>query len=312
MLYSNILQAIGNTPLIQLKSFGKKNMATLYAKAEFLNVGGSIKTRTAYQMILDAKRRGIINNKSVIVEVSSGNQGVGLALVGAVLRLKVIIVMPSSVSEERRKLIMQYGASVVIIEDNGNIGDCIKRCEEYALGLKRENPNVFIPNQFANIINPLTHEEQTAKEIIEDLKGNIDGLCLGIGSGGSITGIGRAIKRVNPKAQIWAVEPKNATVICNNGKNKIGTHIQMGIGDGIIPPVLDKSLISHVVTVSDKQALKMAKELCLKEGILCGISSGSNLVGAIALAKRLGKDKNVVTVLPDTGERYFSTPLFER
>ena len=309
MLYSNILQAMGNTPLIELKSLKKKGMASIYAKAEFLNVGGSVKTRTAYQMIKDAMARGLVNKKSVIVEVSSGNQGIGLALVGAVLGLKVIIIMPDSVSEERVKLIKLYGASVVKIKDYGNIGDAIKRCEQYANELKSQNASVFITNQFANPVNAITHEEQTAREIIADLKGNIDGLCVGVGSGGTITGIGRAIKRLNPLSQIWAVEPRNAKILFEKGK--ITSHIQMGIGDGVIPPILDRGLISAVVTVSDDEAVRMAKTLALKEGLACGISSGSNLCGAVALAKKLGAGKRVATILPDGAERYFSTALFE-
>ena len=309
MLYLNILQAIGNTPLIELKSFKRKGMATIYAKAEFLNVGGSIKTRTAYQMILDAKRRGLINKKSVIVEVSSGNQGIGIALVGAVLGLKVVIVMPDSVSEERVKLIKHYGASVVKIKDYGDIGDAIKRCEQYANNLKNENSRVFMSNQFANPVNAITHEEITAREIIAELNGDVDGLCVGVGSGGTITGIGRAIKRLNPRSQVWAVEPKNAKILFEKGK--ITSHIQMGIGDGIIPTILDRSIISGVVTVSDEDAVKMARRLAVKEGLACGISSGSNLCGAVALARRLGAGKKVVTILPDGAERYFSTPLFE-
>ena len=260
-------------------------------------------------MINDALARGLIGKKSVIVEVSSGNQGVGLALVGAVMGLKVIIIMPDSVSDERAKLIKAYGAEVVAIKDYGDIGDCIKRCFDYANELKNNNANVFIPNQFSNPVNAITHEEQTAREIIADMDGDIDGICLGVGSGGSITGIGRAIKRLNPRAQIWAVEPENAKILFEKGK--ISSHIQMGIGDGIVPDILDKSLISGVVRVSDEQAVKMARRLAVKEGLACGISSGSNLCGAVALAKRLGEGKRVVTILPDGAERYFSTPLFE-
>ena len=309
MICNSILDALGHTPIIRLSRMCGEDSAEVLVKFEGLNVGGSIKTRTAYNMILDAEKKGLIHKDTIIVEPTSGNQGIGLALVGAVRRYKVKIIMPDSVSEERVKLIKLYGASVVKIKDYGNIGDAIKRCEQYANELKSQSASVFITNQFANPVNAITHEEQTAREIIADLNGNIDGLCVGVGSGGTITGIGRAIKRLNPLSQIWAVEPRNAKILFEKGK--ITSHIQMGIGDGVIPPILDRGLISAVVTVSDDEAVRMAKGLALKEGLACGISSGSNLCGAVALTKKLGAGKRVVTILPDGAERYFSTALFE-
>ena len=308
MVCENVLQAIGNTPLIKINGFTNENDATIYAKAEFLNVGGSIKTRTAYNMVECAIKRGELKSDCIIVEPSSGNQGIGLALVCAVLGLKLIVIMPDSVSVERRKIIMQYGAEVRLVKDDGNIGECIKKCIRMAKNMKKNNPNVFLPNQFFNKDNPNAHELGTAQEIFKDLNGNVHGLCLGVGSGGTISGVGRALKVKNPSVQIWAVEPENSAVL-SGGKS--GTHIQMGIGDGIIPKVLDRKIIDRIIKVSDEKALSCAKALAKTNGLLCGISSGSNICASIQLAKLLGKGKNVVTVLPDTGERYFSTALFE-
>ena len=307
MVYSNVLQAIGNTPLVEITKFKSPNSARIFAKLENLNVGGSIKTRTAYNMIKQAKEKGLLKEGEIIVEASSGNQGVGLALVGAVLGHKVVIVMPSSVSEERQKLIKQYGAKTVVVKDDGDIGKCIEKCVQIAKKIQKDRGG-YMPNQFENQTNAYTHEKFTAQEIISALGDKIHGFCAGVGSGGSLTGIGKALKEVNEQVQIWAVEPTNSAIL--SGK-KVGTHLQMGIGDGIIPPILNREIINEVFTVDDKTAIYYAKELALREGILCGISSGSNLACAIKLAKTLGEDKNVVTLFPDTGERYFSTPLFD-
>lgn len=308
MVFSNILEAMGNTPMIRLSRMGDEDSADILVKFEGLNVGGSIKTRTAYNMILEAERQGLINRDTVIVEPTSGNQGIGLALVGAVKGYKTVIIMPDSVSEERRKLVNHYGAEVILVHDAGNIGECIERCVQTALKMRDENPHVFVPQQFENPANPAIQREQTAKEILDAVGGPIDGFCSGIGTGGTITGIGEALKAVNPTMTIWAVEPENAAMLSGGS---IGTHIQMGIGDGVIPKILNQSIYEHICIIKDDEALNTAKELALKEGIMCGISSGTNVAAAIKLAKRLGKGKTVVTVLPDTAERYFSTPLFE-
>ena len=308
MIYKNILQTVGNTPIVEIKSFTNNCDSKIFAKVEWCNVGGSVKTRTAYNMILKAKEAGLINKNTVIVEPSSGNQGVGLALVGAVLGLKVIIIMPSSVSTERKKLITHYGARVITIKDDGDIGKCIKECINKAHEIKRANPNVYIPNQFENYYNVEAHYQSTASEIIKELGKNIDAVCLGVGSGGSITGIGRRLKEANPDVQIWAVEPEKGAIL--SGK-KVESHIQMGIGDGIIPSILDREIITDIYTVADKTAIKYAKELAKREGLACGISSGSNIACAVMLAKRLGKGKRIVTLLPDGAEKYFSTPLFD-
>ncbi len=307
MLYNNILEAIGHTPLIRLNNMTGPCDAQIFVKYEGMNIGGSIKTRTAYNMLIEAEKKGLINKDTIIVEPTSGNQGIGIALVGAVKGYKVKIIMPDSVSEERHKLVTQYGAEVILIHDAGDIGKCIEECMNTALKMAEENPCVFIPQQFTNPDNPMVHRKNTAIEIIEDFKGSIDGFCSGVGTGGTISGIGEVLKDKFPSIKIWAVEPFNAAILSGGS---IGTHLQMGIGDGLIPDNLNTDIYDEVCIITDEEALGTAKELASKEGIICGISSGSNVAAAIKLAKKLGKGKNVVTILPDTGERYFSTPLF--
>ena len=308
MICNSILDALGNTPIIRLNNMTGPDDAEILVKFEGLNVGGSIKTRTALNMIEDAEKRGLINKDTIIVEPTSGNQGIGLALVGAVKGLKVKIIMPDSVSEERRKLVEHYGAEVILIHDNGNIGLCIEECLTTALKMRDENPNVFVPQQFENPANPQIQRIGTGAEILAQVDGNIDGFCSGIGTGGTITGIGETLKAKNPQMTIWAVEPENAAILSGGS---IGTHVQMGIGDGIIPEILNQQIYDDVCIIKDEEALQVAKDLSSKEGIMCGISSGTNVAAALKLAKKLGKGKRVVTVLPDTAERYFSTPLFE-
>lgn len=300
---------MGHTPLIRLQHLGDPDGAEILVKFEGLNVGGSIKTRTAFNMIRDAEERGLISSDTVIVEPTSGNQGIGLALVGAVRGYRVKIIMPDSVSAERRLLVEHYGAEVVLVHDAGNIGLCIEECLNMALRMKKEDPeHVFVPQQFENPANPAVQRSGTAAEILEDADRPIHGFCSGIGTGGTITGIGEALREVNPDMTIWAVEPENAAILSGGS---IGTHVQMGIGDGVIPAILNQKIYDDICIVSDEDAIRVSKELALKEGILCGISSGTNVAAAIRLAKKLGKGKTVVTVLPDTAERYFSTPLFE-
>ncbi len=308
MIFNNILEAMGNTPVIRLSHLAPEDGAEILVKFEGLNVGGSIKTRTAYNMILEAEKAGKINKDTIIVEPTSGNQGIGLALVGAVRGYKTKIIMPDSVSEERRKLVQHYGAEVILIHDAGNIGDCIEECLNTALRMRDENPNVFVPQQFENPANPAIQREGTAKEILTQVGKPIHGFCSGIGTGGTITGIGETLKAANPDMEIWAVEPEHAAILSGGS---IGTHLQMGIGDGIIPEILNKNIYNDICIVKDEEAIKTAKDLASKEGIMCGISSGTNVAAAIKLAKKLGRGKTVVTVLPDTAERYFSTPLFE-
>jgi cysteine synthase A len=259
-------------------------------------------------MIREAEKQGIINKDTVIVEPTSGNQGIGLALVGAVRGYKTKIIMPDSVSEERRKLVRHYGAEVILVHDAGNIGLCIEECVQLALKIKAEDPKVFVPQQFENPANPEVQRNVTAMEILSQVDGPIHGFCSGIGTGGTITGIGEALKAQNPDMEIWAVEPEDAAILSGGS---IGTHIQMGIGDGVIPVILNQSIFNDICIIKDEEALQASKDLARLEGIMCGISSGTNVAAAIKLAKKLGRGKTVVTVLPDTAERYFSTPLFE-
>ena len=308
MICNNILDAIGNTPMISLTRMCDEDSARILVKFEGLNVGGSIKTRTAYNMILEAEKQGKINKDTVIVEPTSGNQGIGLALVGAVRGYQTKIIMPDSVSEERRKLVEHYGAEVILIHDAGNIGECIDECLRTALKMQSENPNVFVPQQFENPANLSAQRNFTGVEILNQVDGPIHGFCSGIGTGGTITGIGEVLKEKNPDITIWAVEPEHAAILSGGS---IGTHLQMGIGDGLIPDNLNQNIYSDIYIVTDEEALQTAKDLARLEGIMCGISSGTNVAAALKLAKKLGKGKTVVTVLPDTAERYFSTPLFE-
>lgn len=307
MIYNNILEAVGHTPMVRLNRMVDDDSAEVLVKFEAVNVGGSIKTRTALNMIEKAEKKGIINKDTIIVEPTSGNQGIGLALVGAVKGYRTIIIMPDAVSEERRKLVRHYGADVKLIHDAGDIGACIDECLKTAIRMKEKDSRVFVPQQFANEDNTNAHKNHTALEIMEQVAGPIDGFCSGIGTGGTITGIGRVLKAQNPDIEIWAVEPENAAILAGG---TIGTHIQMGIGDGIIPEILDQSIYDDIYVISDEEALSTSKRLAKEEGLMCGISSGTNVAAALKLAKKLGKGKTVVTVLPDTAERYFSTELF--
>ena len=308
MVYQNILEAMGNTPLIRLNHMTEPDSAQILVKFEGLNVGGSIKTRTAYNMIREAQAQGRIKDDTIIVEPTSGNQGIGLALVGAVYGYETKIIMPDSVSEERRKLVEHYGAEVILIHDAGNIGACIEGCLQTALRMAEEDPRVFVPQQFENPANPAVHKIQTGLEILEQVDAPIHGFCSGIGTGGTITGVGETLKAKNPDMRIWAVEPEHAAILSGGS---IGTHLQMGIGDGLIPEILNQQIYDEVCIITDDEALNTSKQLASREGIMCGISSGTNVAAAIKLAKQLGKGKTVVTILPDTAERYFSTPLFE-
>ena len=308
VIYNNILEAMGNTPLIRLSRMADEESAQILVKFEGLNVGGSIKTRTAYNMIREAEEKGLIKEDTIIVEPTSGNQGIGLVLVGAVQGYQTKIIMPDSVSEERRKLVKHYGAEVILIHDAGNIGACIEECLNTALRMAAEDPRVFVPQQFENPANPAVHRSRTAVEILEQADCPIDGFCSGIGTGGTITGIGEVLKEKNPDMEIWAVEPEHAAILSGGS---IGTHLQMGIGDGVIPAILNMDIYDDICIVTDEEAIRTSQELASREGIMCGISSGTNVAAALKLARKLGRGKTVVTVLPDTAERYFSTPLFD-
>ncbi len=308
MICNNILDAVGNTPLIRLNRIVPEGCAEVLVKFEGLNVGGSIKTRTALNMIIKAEDEGILKPDSIIVEPTSGNQGIGLALIGAVRGYRTIIIMPDSVSIERKKLVEHYGAEVILTHDDGDIGLAIRECIDIAQDMQKKDPKVFIPQQFENPANVQAQYENTAREILEACGKKVDGFVSGIGTGGTITGIGKALREANPEVVIWAAEPEHAAILSGGS---IGTHIQMGIGDGLIPPILDTGIYNDIAIITDEEALTMSKELASKEGIMCGISSGTNVAGAVKLAAKLGEGKTVVTVLPDTAERYFSTPLFE-
>ncbi|MGN1376998.1 MAG: cysteine synthase A [Dorea sp.] len=307
MIYNNILEAVGNTPMVRLNHMTGEESAEILVKFEAVNVGGSIKTRTALQMIEAAEKEGKINRDTIIVEPTSGNQGIGLALIGAVKGYKTVIIMPDSVSEERRKLVQNYGAEVIVIHDRGNIGDCIEECMQTALRMQKEDPHVFVPQQFENVANVEAHRLQTGREILEQVNGPIDGFCSGIGTGGTITGIGEALREKNPDIEIWAAEPEHAAILSGH---PVGSHLQMGIGDGVIPKILNQNIYDDICIVTDEEALEVSRKLAKYEGLMCGISSGTNVAAAIRLAKKLGRGKRVVTILPDTAERYFSTPLF--
>ena len=308
MIYGNVLEAVGHTPMIRLNKMAENGAAEILVKYEGLNVGGSIKTRTALNMKEDGERRGLIGPDTVIVEPTSGNQGIGLALIGAVRGYRVKIIMPDSVSVERRKLITHYGAEVILVHDAGNIGDAIEECRLTALKMAEEDPNVFIPGQFENPANPMVHKHHTALEILEQVAGPIHGFCSGVGTGGTISGIGESLKALNPDITVWAVEPEHAAILAGGN---IGTHLQMGIGDGLIPDNLNRSIYSDICIISDEEAIETARDLARLEGLMCGISSGTNVAAARRMARILGEGKTVVTVLPDTAERYFSTPLFD-
>ena len=307
MVYDSILDAVGNTPLVRLNRMPGPGSAEILVKVEALNVGGSIKTRTALNMIEQAEKAGLIDENSIIVEPTSGNQGIGLALVGAVKGYRTVIVMPDSVSEERRKLVRQYGAEVRLVHDDGDIGKCIEECLNTAMRMRAEDPRVFVPQQFENPDNTMAHKKHTALELMAQAAKPIHGFCSGIGTGGTITGIGEVLKAQYPDIEIWAVEPENAAILAGG---TVGTHIQMGIGDGIIPDILNRQIYDFIYVVTDEEALETSRRLAREEGLMVGISSGTNVAAALKLAKKLGPGKTVVTILPDTAERYYSTELF--
>ena len=307
MVFNTILDAVGNTPMVRLNRMPEEGSAEILVKVEALNVGGSIKTRTALNMIEQAEKEGLLSPDTIIVEPTSGNQGIGLALVGAVRGYRTIIIMPDSVSEERRKLVRHYGAEVKLIHDAGDIGKCMEECLQAALNMQKKNPKVFVPQQFENPNNTLAHKKHTALEIMAQVAKPIHGFCSGIGTGGTLTGSGEVLKAQDPDIEIWAVEPENAAILAGG---TIGTHLQMGIGDGIIPDILNREIYDDIYVVTDQEAIETARRLAREEGLACGISGGTNVAAAVRLAKKLGPGKTVVTVLPDTAERYYSTQLF--
>jgi len=306
--YNSILEAIGNTPIVKLNYFSKENSANIYGKVEALNPGGSVKSRTAYWMIKQALNRGLINKGTTLVEATSGNQGIGISMVGAVLGLSVIIVMPENMSKERQKMMKAYGAKVVLTPAGRDIGEAIANSINKAKNLVESNNRMFFLNQFGNPDNPEVHKKFTALEILEQLDCKIDAFVSGIGTGGSITGIGETLKSKFPNCLVVAAEPENGSILLNKGK-KLKHHIQQGIGDGIIPDILNIKIIDKIILVSDEEALITSRLLAQKEGLFVGVSSGTNVFVANKIAKELGQGKNIVTLLPDNGERYLSTEL---
>lgn len=301
----SILEAIGNTPLVKLNRIPDVGMAEVLAKLESLNPGGSIKDRIAFAMIEDAERKGILTADSVVIEPTSGNTGIGLAMVCAVKGYRCIITMPETMSLERIYILKSYDAEVVLTPGSEGMKGAIKKAEE----LHKKIPHSFVPHQFKHPANPKVHRETTAKEILAQTEGKLDAFVAGVGTGGTITGVGEVLKKHDSKIKIIAVEPEASAVL--SGKEPKSHKIQ-GIGAGFIPDILNRDVIDEIITVSDQDAYDMAKLLTKKEGIFTGPSSGAALVAALKVAKDLGKGKRVITVFPDTGERYFSmTQYFE-
>ena len=296
---THILNTIGKTPMIRLSDLGAGNV---YAKAEFLNPGGSIKDRIAKHIIERAEESGVLKKGAAIVEPTSGNTGIGFALAGVRRGYKVIIVMPEDMSEERKKIIRALGAELVLTPKEKSISGAVEK----AMEIKASRPDVYLPQQFENPWNPEAHYLNTAPEIWNQMEGEVDAFVAGVGSGGTLGGVGKYLKEKNPDIKIVAVEPSNSAALLGH---EPGLHQIQGIGDGFIPPVLDTSLIDDVITVTDEDAVYMARELAQKEGVLVGTSSGANVWSAITLSKKMGQGKNIVTILPDRVERYFSTSL---
>ena len=306
-IYTSIDQLVGRTPIVELthieKSFGLK--AKLLAKVEYFNPAGSVKDRIAKAMIDDAEASGKLKEGSVIIEPTSGNTGIGLCSVAAARGYRIIIVMPETMSIERRKLMLGYGAELVLTEGAKGMKGAIAKANELA----EQIPNSFIPGQFVNPANPKAHYETTAPEIYDDLDGKVDAFVAGVGTGGTITGVGRYLKEKNPSVKIVAVEPLTSAVLSTG---VAGAHKIQGIGAGFVPDVLDTSVYDEIIAVANEDAFETGKLVGKKEGFLVGISSGAALYAAIEIAKRAEfAGKNIVVLLPDTGDRYLSTPLFE-
>lgn len=301
MLYNNIIDAIGNTPLVKLNHVPKE-YADIYVKLEFNNPGGSVKDRPVRHIIKNLLRRGVLKPGGTIVEYTSGNTGIALAMVGAALDLNVIIVMPETMSKERKLLMKAYGAELVLTPGADGVSGAQAKAEEIA---KEKDAPIF--GQFSNEANVRAHEETTAMEILADLP-DVDGFVAGVGTGGTVTGVGHVLKATDENITVWAVEPKDSPLLSGG---EAGPHKIQGLGANFIPEILDRDVYDHVFQVSNEEAMSKARELAKTEGILGGISSGANLTAAFELAKELGKGQKVVTVLPSNGERYLSTPLYE-
>lgn len=306
-IYKSVDELVGKTPLVELKRIEKEFglEAKLVVKLEYFNPSGSVKDRVAKAMIDDAEKRGVLDENSVIIEPTSGNTGIGIASVATARGYRTIIVMPETMSVERRKIVKGYGAELVLTDGKAGMKGAIKKAEE----LQKEIPNSFIPSQFENTANPKVHFETTGPEIYTDTDGEVDVFVAGVGTGGTITGVGKYLKSRNDKIKVVAVEPEDSPVL---SKGVSGAHKIQGIGTGFVPKVLDRDVFDEVVTVSNENAFETGKLIGKREGILVGISSGAALFAGIEIAKRAEmKGKTIVVLLPDTGERYLSTPLFE-
>jgi cysteine synthase len=299
MYIESVLDAIGNTPLLKLSRMTPRQV---FAKLEMLNPGGSIKDRVALAMVEEAERSGKLKPGGIIVEASSGNTGIGLVLVGVQKGYRVMIVMPENMSEERKKIIKALGGEMILTPTEGSLECCLKKVRE----LEQSDPRVWVSQQFENPANPAIHYRQTAEEIWTDLDGRLDAFVAGVGSGGTLQGVGQFLKDRNPAITVVAVEPRNVSALLGQ---EPGLHQIQGIGDGFVPAVLDVKIIDEVITVTDEDAIETARRLARTEGLLVGTSSGANVFAAFELAERIGDGKRIVTVLPDRAERYFSTSL---
>lgn len=305
-IFDSVLELVGNTPLLEAGNLerGLGLEVRILLKLEYLNPAGSVKDRIAKAMILDARERGLLQEGAVLIEPTSGNTGIGLASMAAALGYRLILTMPETMSVERRNILKAYGAEIVLTDGALGMTGAIDKAKELA----REIPNSFIPGQFENPVNPRTHLETTGPEIWRDTDGMIDLLVAGVGTGGTITGVGRFLKEKNPKIQVVAVEPSDSPVLSGG---KAGPHKLQGIGAGFVPEVLDTEYYDEILTIGSEEAYSSAKELAKKEGILVGISAGAALAAAVKLAKRSeNRGKTIVVFLPDSGDRYYSTPLF--
>ena len=305
-IYNNIIETIGKTPLVKLNRIAENIEPSIYAKLEYFNPGGSVKDRIGMAMIEKAEEEGLISRDTVIVEPTSGNTGIGLALVCAAKGYQLILTMPDSMSVERRQILKAYGADIELTPASGGMKGAIQKAEDLA----KEKGNVFIPQQFKNLANPDIHKRTTAKEIFNDLAGQVDGFVAGVGTGGTITGVGEILKdRVGARLKVYAVEPKNSPVLSGGTP---GPHKIQGIGAGFIPDVLNRKIIDKVITVEYEDALDTARKLARLEGVFAGISSGANVWAALHEAsKDFGREENIVVIICDTGERYLTTELYE-
>lgn len=306
MIYKSLIDLIGKTPMLELNNYKKsQNLeATIIAKLEYFNPAGSVKDRVAKAMIEDAEQKGILKEASVIIEPTSGNTGIGIACVAASKGYKVIITMPETMSIERQKLLKAYGAELILTKGSEGMKGAIAKAEEIA----KQTPNSFIPGQFINPANPAVHKATTGVEIWEDTKGNIDFFVAGIGTGGTITGVGEYLKSQNPSIKIVAVEPYDSPIL---SEGRAGAHKIQGIGAGFVPEILNTDIYDEIITVKNEEAFETGKQIAKAEGLLVGISSAAALYASKQIAMRSeNKEKNIVVLMPDTGERYLSTPMF--